>query len=75
MGPRRLLSPLIAEVGIGKRCLTLGAEPQVGLIIFGFDKGQRDQRGWKEHLQRLKNDSAFSSVRPVGDAKNLRFRA
>jgi hypothetical protein len=75
MGPRRPLSPLIAEVGIGKRRLTLGAEPKVGLIIFGFDRGQRDERGWQTHLQRLKDDSAISCVRAVGDAKNLRLRA
>jgi hypothetical protein len=74
MGRERPLWPLIEEVGTGKRRLTLGVEPKVGLIIFGFDSGQRDQPGWKKHLQRLKDDSAISYVRPVGDAKNLRFR-
>lgn len=75
MGLGRPLCPLIAEVGSGKRRLTLGAEPKVGLIIFGFDAGQRDEPGWKEHLKRLKDDSAISCVRAVGDAKKLRLGA
>jgi hypothetical protein len=73
--PPRKLSRLIKDVGTGKRQLELGEKPKVGLIIFGFDSGQRDQPGWKKHLQRLKDDSDISDVRAVGDAKNLRLPA
>ena len=72
MGWKRSLSPLITEVGNGNRQLTLGQEPKIGLVIFGFDAGQRDYRGWKdEHLLRLKD--AIPNVRAVGDAKNIRI--
>jgi hypothetical protein len=75
MPPRRL-SQSIKDVGTGKRKLKLGEIPKVGLIIFGFDKGQRDEPVWKEHhLQRLKDDPAISDVRDVGDPKTLRLPA
>jgi hypothetical protein len=70
MGKGRPLAPLISEIGTGKRQLTLGKEPKVGLIIFGFDIGQRDHPGWKKHLQVLKEN--ISEVRAVGDAKQIR---
>ncbi len=73
MGWKRRLSPLIREVADGRRNLTLGAEPKVGLVIFGFDKAQRDDRNWKERdLARLKK-----KVKPVvaaGDAKNIQLK-
>ncbi len=69
MGAVRPLSPLITEVAMGKRPLELGKEPKVGLIIFGFDKGQRDSEGWKDHLKRLE-DSPFP-VKASGKAKGV----
>lgn len=73
--PPRTLSQLIIDVGTGKKQLKLGEIPKVGLIIFGFDAGQRDQPDWKKHLQRLESDPAISEVLAVGDAKNLRLPA
>jgi hypothetical protein len=73
MGWKRRLSPLITGIGTGKRKLTLGAEPTVGLIIFGFDIGQRDDAGWKTHLDRLKGNTI--PIRAVGNAKALRLPA
>jgi hypothetical protein len=56
MGWKRRLSPLIEEVASCKRKLTLGdlnKKPKVGLIIFGFDMGQRDHPNWKTgHLRK-----------------------
>lgn len=71
MGWVRSLSPLIEDIGLGRRGLTLGDEPKVGLIIFGFDVGQRDHSGWQKHLQRLKQ--TISDVVAVGDAKKIRI--
>jgi hypothetical protein len=73
MGLRRPLSPLITEVGTGKRSLTLDPEPRVGLVIFGFDKAQRDDPNWKHHhLERLKK--AFKRVVAKGDAKGIQLK-
>lgn len=71
MGWVRPLSPLITEIGSGKRMLTLGDEPKVGLIIFGFDACQRDCSRWQKHLQRLKAN--IPHVIDVGDAKQIRI--
>jgi hypothetical protein len=71
MGWKRQLSSLIADVAAGRRTLTLGAEPAVGLVIFGFDSAQRDHAGWKTHRQRLERE--IIHVRAAGDAKNIRL--
>jgi hypothetical protein len=71
MRPKSKLSPLIAEVGIDERRLTLDEEPKVGLIIFGFDIGQRDHRIWQDHLKGLK--AHICPVLAVGNAKELRL--
>jgi len=71
MGWKRELSPLINEVATGKRRLTLGAEPKVGLIIFGFDSAQRDHSGWKGHRDALKKQ--IKDIIITGDAKNIRL--
>jgi hypothetical protein len=73
MGNKRPLPPMIADVGNERRRLTLGDSPKVGLIIFGFDEGQRDHSGWKAHLAKLKANIA--KVRAAGDAKNIRIKA
>jgi len=67
----RPLSPLIVEVGTGKRCLVLDDEPKVGLIIFGFDKAGKEHGPWKEHLRRL--EAKIHPVYAVGDAKGVRL--
>jgi hypothetical protein len=51
--PYRRLSPLIGEVAANTRKLTLGKVPKVGLVIFGFDKAERDDLYWKADLARL----------------------
>lgn len=71
MGWKRQLSPLVADVATGRRVLTLGAEPAVGLVIFGFDSAQRDHAGWKVHRQRLEKE--IIHIRAAGDAKNIRL--
>jgi hypothetical protein len=79
MGWVRPLSPLIKAIGSGQKrqkdqkqlTLTLGDEPKVGLIIFGFDAGAHHNPGWQKHLHRLKEN--ISDVRAVGDAKQIRF--
>jgi hypothetical protein len=71
MGWTRELSPVIAKVANDKRRLTLGTEPQVGLLIFGFDAAQRDGVVWKGHLQKLKDNIAL--VHAAGNARNIRI--
>jgi hypothetical protein len=71
MGWARPLSQVITDIGSGQRQLTLGHEPRVGLIIFGFDVGQRDHSGWQEHLKHL--EEKISDVRAAGDAKQIRI--
>lgn len=72
MGWVRHLSPLIEEVGRGDRALVLGSEPKVGLLVFGFDRGQRDDRGWKDHLAKLTGkEKAGIEVKAAGDPKNI----
>lgn len=68
---KRQLSPLIADVATGKRTLTLGREPAVGLVIFGFDSAQRGHAGWKAHRERLEREIVH--VRTAGDARNIRL--
>jgi hypothetical protein len=69
MGWKRKPSQLINDVGTGKRQLTLGEKPKVGLIIFGFDIGQKNGAGWKGHLKRL--EEGITHVLPRGDAKDI----
>jgi hypothetical protein len=71
MGWVRPLSPLIKAIGSGQKQLTLGREPKVGLIIFGFDAAQRDDPEWQKHLRRL--EGTIGDVRVVGDAKQIRI--
>jgi hypothetical protein len=70
MGAKRSVSPLIREVGLGKRRLILGEEPKVRLVIFGFDAAQRNDKAWQEHLARLKKNLEHD-VLPVGNAKAI----
>jgi hypothetical protein len=72
MGWKRELSPLIADVGTGKRQLTLSADPMVGLIIFGFDSAQRDDTRWKRDLKRLKK-AIGGKILTFGNAQNIRL--
>lgn len=52
MGWARTLSPLIKEAA-GDGVLTLPEQPEVGLIIFGYDAGQKESKNWAQHLSRL----------------------
>lgn len=69
--PRRL-PPQVTDVAEGRRKLMLSAQPKVGLVIFGFDKAQRDDPNWKHHLGRLKDKVA--PVIAVGDPKGVRLK-
>ncbi|SEG64448.1 hypothetical protein SAMN04488144_13224 [Methylobacterium sp. 190mf] len=71
MGWARPLSPLIEAVGAGEARLHLGAEPQVGLVVFGFDAGQREEERWIKH--RAKLEQHIPTVRFIGDATKIRL--
>lgn len=72
MGWNRSISPLIADVATGDRKLSLGETPRVGLIIFGFDLGQKKEKGWNAHLDELRKAMApLGQVLAVGDAKGI----
>lgn len=71
MGWTRPLSPLIEAIGAGKVRLQLGSAPRVGLVVFGFDAGQRDEPRWQAH--RLKLEQHIPAVRFVGDATKIRL--
>ncbi len=69
MGWQRSLSPLIHEIATGKRRLSLGEKPKVGLLIFGFDAAQRDSESWKNHLDCLRKE--IPDIRLNGEAKSI----
>lgn len=71
MGWKRDLSPLIVGVGTGQAKLRLGDEPQVGLVVFGFDAAQRQSKGWQDHRAKLAKE--IELVRLAGDAKNIKL--
>lgn len=73
MGWARPVSQTIMEIASGAKALTLGDHPKVGLVIFGFDAGQRDSSSWKPHLDKLSGQIAH--IRAAGDPKNLRLPA
>ncbi len=71
MHPDRPLSPLIFDVGTGKRRLVIDKKPRVGLVIFGFNKAEREHKAWKEHLKRLTDN--IRPFKAVGDAKKIKL--
>mgnify|MGYP003700576805 CR=1 FL=1 len=71
MGWARPLSPVIEDVASGKRRLSVGTEPKVGLVIFGFDMAQRDGGGWKGHHARLKD--SIPDIVYAGDPKYIKL--
>lgn len=71
MGWARALPPLIEAVGTGAAKLRLGDVPRVGLVVFGFDAGQRDEARWQAH--RLKLEQHIPTVRFVGDAAKVKL--
>lgn len=71
MGWARPLSPLIEEVASGKRRLSVGTKPKVGLVIFGFDMAQRDHGGWKGHFNRL--EGPIPHIVLAGDPKKIKL--
>jgi hypothetical protein len=77
MGAKRHLSPLIVDVAKGPatRELLLKEDPEVGLVIFGFDEAQRDHEKWIRHLDNLKTKSSISYTIPKGKAKSLVLKA
>ncbi|TXN41743.1 hypothetical protein [Methylobacterium sp. WL7] len=69
MGWTRRLSPLIDAVGTGEAKLHLGSEPQVNLVVFGYDDDQKKGMRWKTQLSKLKE--RIGKVRPVGNATQI----
>lgn len=75
VGVGRSLHPLIEEVALGKRSVTVGDKPLVNLLVFGFDMAQRE--AWRDHVKSLGKAVAHSGgrLRAVGDPKNAKLRA
>ncbi len=73
MRAKHELSPLIIDVGTGKRCLVLDEDPKIGLMIFGFDEAQPDHARWTKHLVRLRDNISPSPVVAVGNAKDVKL--
>ena len=73
MGWQRKLPEFVVAVANGSRRLVLGDDPQVGLLIFGFDEAQRESDRWKKHMSRLKCN--INPVHAVGVAKEIDLRS
>ena len=71
MGWARPLSPLIHAVGKGEARLHLGEDPAVGLVVFGFDAGQRDETRWIAHRSKLEIN--IGRTKYVGDPAKVRL--
>lgn len=67
--------PLVHEVAVGKRAITLGTTPQVNLLVFGFDAGQKAHPDWQTHSKTLRDALATrqSRLRAVGSPKGARL--
>ncbi|MBZ9801175.1 hypothetical protein [Mesorhizobium sp. ES1-6] len=63
--------PLVDEVATGVRKITLGDTPQVNLLVFGFDAGQKQYADWQAHRVALEHALASDGGRlyAVGDPK------
>jgi hypothetical protein len=71
MGWARPLSKVIEAVGTGEATLRLHDEPAVGLIVFGFDAGQRAEKRWVGHRGKLKE--SIGRVKLCGKPKQVRL--
>jgi hypothetical protein len=70
---KRQLSPVILQVAEG-RTLTLTDDPAVGLLIFGFDRGQRNEERWNTiHLPKLEREIGKDRVKSQGNVGGLRL--
>ncbi|ESY01491.1 hypothetical protein [Mesorhizobium sp. LNJC405B00] len=67
--------PLVDEIAAGTRKVTLGDAPQVNLLVFGFDAGQKDYADWQAHRAALEHALAADGGRlyAVGDPKGKRL--
>ena len=71
MGSKRGLADVIRDVASKKRKLVLD-EPEVGLVIFGFDEAQRDHGSVIRDLKNLqKRTRIFSGLIPRGNAGDI----
>lgn len=67
--PTRQIDPLVASIAEGSSHPIIDCKPR--LLILGFDKAQRDDRGWQAHLAKLTSADGLgpSRVQAVGRAK------
>jgi len=73
MGWKRQLSPLINATVEENLPLSVGPVPKVGLVIFGFDRAQREDLEWKDgHLAKLKKE--INLVVAAGEASNIKLK-
>lgn len=66
---------LVEEVATGTRTITLGQKPQVNLLVFGFDDGQRRHPDWIAHRSSIEAALAKHGARllAVGQPKGVRL--
>lgn len=67
---RREVHPLIKAVHDGTK-LTVGDEPKVGLVVFGFDSAQRDHDRWKRLRERL--EQAIPHFKAAGSPASIKL--
>lgn len=73
LGWKRQLSPLINATAEENLRLSVGPVPKVGLVIFGFDRAQREDLEWKNgHLAKLKKE--INLVVAAGEASNIKLK-
>lgn len=82
MGWTKKLSSLVEDLAEGRKRLVMGDAPKVGLLIFGFDAAQRDDKAWggnsrdpadAGHLPKLRRHLGAANIVAVGDAKSLQL--
>lgn len=72
MGWKRKLSDIITAVAADPRALSIPPKPDVGLVIFGFDRPQKLDPDWQKQLKKL--ESRIERVLPVGKASDIILR-
>jgi hypothetical protein len=72
-GGARAISNLVRDVSKGVKTLSLNDPPAVGLLVFGFDQAQRDDKLWKAHFDKLKDPLGGKLFLAAGQPNDLRI--
>ena len=70
---KRTVNHAVRAVSEKPETLTMSDPPEVGLIIYGFDAAQRDDKLWQSHLKKLTDAAGMHRVIARGQAKGLRI--